>query len=34
MTSIILFALGIAFMAAIPAYIVANLILQHKGARG
>ena len=33
MTSIILFALGAAFMAAIPAYIVTNLILQHR-ARG
>ena len=33
MTSILLFALGVVFMAAIPAYIVANLILQHR-ARG
>ena len=34
MTSIILFALGVAFMAAIPVYIVANLILQRGNARG
>jgi len=34
MTSIILFALGVAFMAAIPAFIVANLILQRGSARG
>lgn len=33
MTSIILFALGIAFMAAIPAYIVANLLIQHSSTR-
>ena len=34
MTSIILLALGVAFMTVIPVYIVANLILQHRRVRG
>ena len=33
MTSIVLFALGIAFITAIPAYIAANVILQHGNVR-